>query len=274
MLNCNKPDQTDSDIAEQVREANISYHDAIANEYESDPSTALIFKKGAQAKIKGVIQFLTENTEGCLFLDVGCGTGNVLKFAQKTFHHAIGVDISLGMLSVAKNRGLNVYLADAINLPIPSSIVDAISCFSVLHHIYDQKPYFLEFFRVLKPGGYLYTDFDPNGICFMRRPFVLSLIRYLYHGFLVVRFGSWADKSLQSKSSKVLASQKMAEYHQNYSCGLEPNTLIQDLKLIGFRDVNIYFHFSTLSLIRYRWVPIPLKIRALVSPFLAIIARK
>jgi len=274
MPNDVKPKETALDIAEQVREANISYHDAIANEYECDPSTALVFGKRAQTRINGVIQFLSQNTGGGLFIDIGCGTGNVLKFAQKAFHKAIGIDISTGMLSIARNRGLNVCLADAINLPMESSTVDGISCFSVLHHLYQQKPFFLEFFRVLKPGGYLYTDFDPNGISLLRSPFVLSLVRYLYNGFLFIRFGRLMSKGLQSKNSKMLALQKLAEYHQNYSSGLKPDALRQELKSIGFREISIHFHFSTLSLNRYKWVPIPMKIRTLVSPFLAIIAKK
>ncbi len=274
MLRYDEPNGTDLEIAEQVRRANISYHDAIANEYESDPSTALVFKKGAQTKINRVVQFLSQSTEGEFFIDVGCGTGNVLKFAKKVFRKAMGMDISCGMLSVAKNRGLNVCLADAITLPIRSSTVDAISCFSVLHHIYDQKPFFLEFFRVLKPGGYLYTDFDPNGISLLRRPFVLSLVRYFYNGFLFIKFGRLMSKGLQSKNPNILTLQKMAEYHQNYSCGLKPDVLKQELKSIGFREINIHFHFSTLSLNRYKWISIPMKVRSLISPFLAIIARK
>jgi ubiquinone/menaquinone biosynthesis C-methylase UbiE len=274
ILHNGKREEIDPDIAEQVRDANISYHDAIAEEYESHPSTALVFGKRAQTRINGVIQFLSQNTKGGLFIDIGCGTGNVLKFAQKAFHQAMGVDISVGMLSVAKNRGLNVCLADAITLPIESSAVDAISCFSVLHHLYQQKPFFLEFFRVLKPGGYLYTDFDPNGISLLRRPFVLSLVRYLYNGFLFVRFGRLIGKGLESENSKMLALQKLAEYHQNYSSGLKPEAIRQELKSIGFREINIYFHFSTLSLNRYKCIPIPVAARAFVSPFLAIIAKK
>jgi ubiquinone/menaquinone biosynthesis C-methylase UbiE len=274
MPNYDKRNEIALDIAEQVRKANISYHDAIANEYECDPSTALVFRKGAQAKINRVIQFLSQNTEGGLFVDVGCGTGNVLKFAQKAFSQAMGVDISVGMLSVAKNKGLNVCLADAITLPIESSAVDAISCFSVLHHLYQQKPFFLEFFRVLKPGGYLYTDFDPNGISLLRRPFVLSSVRCLYNGFLLIRSSQLTRKGLQAKKSKMLALQKLAEFHQNYSSGLKPDALRQELKSIGFREIKIYFHFSTLSLNQYKCVPIPVRVRALISPFLAIIAKK
>lgn len=269
-----KPIEADLDIADQVRQANITYHDAIASEYESDPSTALVFTREAQTRIERIVGLLGQTTEGGLFVDVGCGTGNVLKFAQRAFDRAIGMDISAGMLSVAKERGLVVCLADALTLPVASASVDAISCFSVLYHLYHQRPYLAEFYRVLKPGGYLYTDFDPNGACLLRQSFFLRIVQFIYRHILSLRFGLWRREGIQSEESRMAGLQKLAECHQNYTSGLDPAAFRYDLTALEFREVGIYYHYSTLSLSQVKRLPTLVKFQKLMFPFLATIAKK
>ena len=57
-----KPIEADLDMADQVRQANITYHDAIASEYESDPSTALVFTREAQTRIERIVGLLGQTT--------------------------------------------------------------------------------------------------------------------------------------------------------------------------------------------------------------------
>jgi len=85
-----------------------------------------------------------------------------LKFGKKYFRRAVGIDISFNMLKQAKRNNLEVIQADTLFLPFKSSLFDVVSIFSVLHHIYDYHPVFNQIKRVLKNGGYLYSDWDPT----------------------------------------------------------------------------------------------------------------
>jgi len=146
---------------QEVREANITYYDSVAEVYEEEIEQAIHQCDFNQRRIDEMVRGLAEKTQKELFLDLGCGTGNVLKFGQKYFQRAIGVDISFNMLKQARQNGLEVVQADILFLPFKSKVFDVVSIFSVLHHIYDYSLVFNQINRVLKTGGFLYSDWDP-----------------------------------------------------------------------------------------------------------------
>jgi len=159
------PEMIDAELQEkhkEVREANITYYDAVAEVYEGEVEQAVHQSEFNQRRMDRIVESLAQKTEGNLFLDLGCGTGNILKLGQKHFQKAVGVDISLNMLKVARCSGLEVVQADVLFLPFRKSIFDVVSIFSVLHHILDYSLAFGQIGRVLKPGGYLYSDWDPT----------------------------------------------------------------------------------------------------------------
>jgi SAM-dependent methyltransferase len=49
-------------------------------------------------------------------------------------------------------------VADAHNIPLPDNSVDAIFSLAVLEHVADPQKVVSEMYRVLKPGGYLYSE--------------------------------------------------------------------------------------------------------------------
>lgn len=140
---------------DSVTIANIDYHNKVAEYYETDFSTAGIFENesGSQKRIPETLSYVSRHTDGEILVDVGCGTGNILRHASNLFKWAIGVDISVGMLNIAFQRGFDVCLGDGEKLPFNPESVDTITAFSVLHHLLDYKPFFLECSRVLKRGG-------------------------------------------------------------------------------------------------------------------------
>ncbi len=146
----------------EVRDANITYYDAVAEVYEDEVEQAVHQSEFNQRRMERIVKSLAQETEGNLFLDLGCGTGNILKLGQKHFQKAVGVDVSLNMLKVARRSGLEVVQADVLFLPFKKSIFDVVSIFSVLHHILDYSLAFGQIGRILKAGGYLYSDWDPT----------------------------------------------------------------------------------------------------------------
>ena len=91
-------------------------------------------------------------------LDVGCGTGALLEkirfaYPQMTLN---GVDLSLGMLNIAKKRNIpRVAFAqgDAEYLPYRDGSFDVVLCCSSFHHYPHPNKALAEFRRVLRPKG-------------------------------------------------------------------------------------------------------------------------
>ncbi len=146
----------------EIREANIIYYDSVAEVYEDEVEQAVHQSDFNQRRMDRIIRNVAEKTQKDLFLDLGCGTGNVLKFGNKYFRKAIGIDVSFNMLKRAKQNNLEVIQADIMFLPFKPSLFDVVSIFSVLHHLYDYQKVFTQVSRVLKKGGFLYSDWDPT----------------------------------------------------------------------------------------------------------------
>jgi len=98
--------------------------------------------------------------DGDRVLDLGCGHGRLIElFPGKNINY-LGVDSSKNLLDIARKRypKYNFLLADALNLPLPNDLFDAIFSIAVLHHIPSHElriKFFEEVKRVLKPNGIL-----------------------------------------------------------------------------------------------------------------------
>lgn len=97
---------------------------------------------------------------GQVVLDVACGTGRFTRaFGEAVDPEglSIGLDGSVTMLDkalAAPSPASVTYLrADAVDLPLGESTVDAVCCFAALHMFADPDAALDSFARVLKPGG-------------------------------------------------------------------------------------------------------------------------
>jgi ubiquinone/menaquinone biosynthesis C-methylase UbiE len=99
--------------------------------------------------------FLREQSRQLSLLDVGCGTGWYLSRLKNGFAQAVGVDVSLGMLSIARERApwAEFVQADLQELPFNAPRFDAILCTRVLSHIPSARLAVAKIARVLRPGG-------------------------------------------------------------------------------------------------------------------------
>jgi SAM-dependent methyltransferase len=85
-------------------------------------------------------------------LDIGCGTGGNLKMLSE-FGDAEGVDISPDALAFCRERGLEVKLGAAEELPFETGTFDLATALDVVEHLDDDVGCLREMRRVLRPGG-------------------------------------------------------------------------------------------------------------------------
>ncbi|MCF4997806.1 methyltransferase domain-containing protein [Pseudomonas syringae] len=98
-----------------------------------------------------------------VLLDAGCGQGKSFRYLRQTFapQQLIGVDADPQSLQLsaeeATRLGFDVQLigSDCATLAVPDASVDLLFCHQTFHHLVEQEKALAEFYRVLKPGGYL-----------------------------------------------------------------------------------------------------------------------
>ena len=104
-------------------------------------------------------------------LDVGCGTGRLLRAAEQRFPTAAleGVDAAAGMIRHAQavlpaRSRIRFQVATAEKLPFVSGQFDLVFSTMTFHHWDDQRGAIAEVARVLKPSGrWLLADFVVDG---------------------------------------------------------------------------------------------------------------
>ena len=92
---------------------------------------------------------------GTAVLDVGCGSGLTLVLAQQRSAVPSGVDISPGLLSIARDRLPHADLreADMESLPFGDAAFDAVTGVNAFQFAGDPRRALREVARVTRPGG-------------------------------------------------------------------------------------------------------------------------
>jgi len=225
---------------EAILKANLLFHNENAEGYDEDPAIHHLLSKTGQSLIRECVKYCQDNTDGQVWVDAGCGTGQVMSIAEK-FPLTLGFDISESMATLAKQKGHQTFLGDAYHIPCCSETVDLVSACAVLHHLPDPVKFLKEVHRVLKPGGMLFTDFDPNN-----RPshdgVLLKLLRKLY----------WRmqpkGKSMHTVDQETEEQSKLADYQMFYNNNFNGDYIRSALREVGFRDIRVDFYFDKAGL--------------------------
>ena len=113
--------------------------------------------------------FLKKLEHKSKFLDVGCGLGNILAYAEKLNFDLYATDYDDEALSfVNSNFKIKCYNGDLINAKFPDNFFDQVNICHVIEHVLNPKELLLEIKRILKPGGFLSLG-TPNSSSFLYR---------------------------------------------------------------------------------------------------------
>jgi ubiquinone/menaquinone biosynthesis C-methylase UbiE len=157
--------------AEVLKAVNERYHDAAADSY--DAKWGIDFGETGQGQVSAKLCKALGHLHDAPFgdaLEIGAGTGyfglNLLQAGL--IERATALDISPGMIYQlernAAELGVKVKtaVADAESLPFESGSFDLVFGHAVLHHIPDLDQAFLEFVRLLRPGGVIAFCGEPS----------------------------------------------------------------------------------------------------------------
>jgi ubiquinone/menaquinone biosynthesis C-methylase UbiE len=139
-------------------DANRQYYDAFSADYERERGQN---DPGGYHELLDELEasYVRRFGQGKDVLEVGCGTGLVLLRLREFARRATGVDLSPGMLEKAQQRGLDVKLGSATELPFESDQFDVTCSFKVLAHVPEIEKALAEMARVTRPGGVVLAEF-------------------------------------------------------------------------------------------------------------------
>ena len=136
------------------RHDNQRYYDAFASTYERERH------RGYHALVdKLETEVVLRYAHGARVLEAGCGTGMILKDVAPHAREAVGIDISPGMLQLARRRGLAVVHGSVTHLPFADGAFDVAYSFKVLAHVEQIETAMAEMTRVVRPGGHVIAEF-------------------------------------------------------------------------------------------------------------------
>lgn len=110
------------------------------------------------------IQILASDHKFKKILDVGCGTGRLVRFLNQKGFETLGCDPSKEAVNFAKKiNSKSIKKAPATKLPYKTSSFDLVTSISVIEHLKQKEAekFLNEAKRVLKPNGYIFI-ITPN----------------------------------------------------------------------------------------------------------------
>ena len=171
---------------------------------------------------------------GKIVMDIGCGPGNIQATLNGEPEILIGIDVAPKSLELAANLGYTAVLADANNLPFKPEIADIVTLNATLHHTENMHSILKEAGRMVKPGGVLITDHDPQHSAWNYKGAAKLLwnARLVYYRYIGHSFHKSAEQQKWALA---------CETHHKPGHGVTRDLFETILEPLGFK-VNIYPH--------------------------------
>ncbi len=158
-------------VLEERAERAAAYFASVAEEWDRIRSLHV-----SEERVEAAMRRLAGGGPFRFLLDVGTGTGRVLELMAPLAEHAVGIDSSREMLTVARARlqeaGLKhaqARIGDVYDLPLEDEQADFVTMHQVLHYLEEPAMALAEISRVMIPGGrFLVVDFAPHELEFLR----------------------------------------------------------------------------------------------------------
>lgn len=112
------------------------------------------------ARLKKIISLMPE--EKGIFLDGAVGLGILSEKLQKKGYKPFGIDLDIGAVFYCKKKGITSIMASLENLPFREGIFPLVISSETLEHLEDHKKALVEFYRVMKKGGFLIVSVPLN----------------------------------------------------------------------------------------------------------------
>jgi SAM-dependent methyltransferase len=108
------------------------------------------------------------------YMDIGCGGGGMLYFAQKDGWSVKGLELSPVLAKlVSEKLGVDVEAANFLEYEGDEGVYDLVSLRHVLEHLTDSIAAMNNISRLLKPQGYAHLEFpNINGVSFRLKRFL------------------------------------------------------------------------------------------------------
>ncbi|MFP9098019.1 class I SAM-dependent methyltransferase [Flavobacterium sp. RHBU_24] len=175
-----------------------------------------------------------EGWDDKVVIDIGCGPGNIQATLQSKPKMLIGIDVAPESLRLAAKQGYTSVLADANNLPFKSRVADIVALNAALHHTENMTSVLKEAARLVKPGGVLITDHDPQHSAWNYKGIAKAMwiARLAYYRLIGHSF---------HKSSEQQKWALACETHHKPGHGVTKEFFESVLQPLGF-DVKVYPH--------------------------------
>ena len=168
-------------------------------------------------------------------IDLGTGTGIILKYGKRHFRDVVGIDLSVEMLKQVASKD-HLVCGDIESLPFKKETFNVVSCFAVLHHCCTYLPIFKEAHRILRSKGMIYIDHDIDRDFILKHRWILGTYRRIF-GMKKEYLSKGIDEELHD----------LSEYHSE---GLSVDEIVRNLMESGFGDIRVRYHWKGFN----RWV--------------------
>ena len=230
-------------MSTEIIQANIEVHTRMAETYDAQEPH---FRPENQRKVRGILEEL-HPVRGGKLLDLGCGTGFVINLAKDLFDEVHGVDVTPAMLARIDTSSGNVTLHNtpAESLPFADNTFDLVSSYSFIHHLESYLPVLKEAHRVVRPGGTVYIDLEPNKLfwehmCTLENAgetglsdIVLKEIDSVLH----------TDDRVEEEFGIPKDTFQKAEFTKSILGGIDPLKFRDECRSIGFAGCEIHYEW-------------------------------